>query len=89
MFDLNGRTALVTGAGQGMGLGISKALAEAGATVYVNDLFEDRATAAAKSIGASALPGDITAPHIRKGFLDAKLPCHTRTLHVSPARHES
>ena len=71
MFDLNGRTALVTGAGQGMGLGISKALAEAGATVYVNDLFEDRATAAAKSIGASALPGDITAPNIRRGFLDA------------------
>ena len=38
MFDLTGKTALVTGSGQGVGLGIARTLIEAGATVYVNDL---------------------------------------------------
>lgn len=71
MFNLSNRTALVTGAGQGMGLGIAKALSDAGATVFINDLYEDRAAAAAKSIGASALPGDITDTAIRAGFLEA------------------
>jgi len=68
MFNLTGRTALVTGAGQGMGFGIAQALAGAGATVYLNDLYEDRAIAAAKKIGAHALPGDITDPKIRESF---------------------
>jgi len=68
MFNLTGRTALVTGAGQGMGLGIAQALAAAGAKVYLNDLHADRAEAAAKSIGAIALPGDITDPSIRDSF---------------------
>jgi NAD(P)-dependent dehydrogenase (short-subunit alcohol dehydrogenase family) len=35
---LDGRTALVTGAGRGIGRGIAKALAKAGAKVVVNDL---------------------------------------------------
>lgn len=61
MFNLTGRTALVTGAGQGMGLGIAKAFADAGAQVYINDLHEDRAVAAAKEVpNAVALAGDIT-----------------------------
>jgi len=71
MFNLTGRTALVTGAGQGMGLGIAKALADAGAKVYINDLYADRAQAAANSIGANALPGDITDPKTRESFVSA------------------
>ncbi len=56
MFDLSGRTALVTGAGQGVGLGIAATLIEAGATVYVNDLVPERAEAAATQLGTSARP---------------------------------
>ena len=68
MFDLTGRTALVTGAGQGMGLGIAKALAGAGATIYINDLYEDRAKQGAAEAGGIALPGDITDADTRLGF---------------------
>jgi len=71
MFDLTGRTALVTGAGQGMGFGIAKVLANAGASVYLNDLYEDRAEVAAKNIGATALAGDITEANVRESFAAA------------------
>lgn len=70
MFDLSERKALITGAGQGMGLGIAKTLADAGAHVFVNDLYEDRAAAGAASIGANAtaLAGDITDADTRAEF---------------------
>ncbi len=59
------RTALITGAGQGMGLGIARRLAGAGARVLVNDVDPGRAEAAAAEIaggGAEALPApfDVT-----------------------------
>lgn len=37
MFDLNGKTALVTGAATGLGAAISVALAQSGADVAVSD----------------------------------------------------
>ena len=69
MFDLSGRKALITGAGQGMGFGIANALAANGATVFINDLYADRAEKAASEIGATALPGDITDPVVRADFV--------------------
>lgn len=50
MFDLSGKTALVTGAGQGVGAGIARALGARGARVVVNDLFAERAQATVEAI---------------------------------------
>ncbi len=60
MLDLSGKVALVTGAGQGVGAGIAAVLAEQGATVWVNDLFEDRAEAVATAVGGKAVVFDVT-----------------------------
>jgi NAD(P)-dependent dehydrogenase (short-subunit alcohol dehydrogenase family) len=53
MFDLTGKVALVTGAGQGVGEGIARTLADQGAHVVVNDVVVDRARAVADSVAAA------------------------------------
>ena len=65
MFDLSGRTALVTGAGKNIGAGIAHGLAGQEAHVVVNDYFADRAQATVDEIvaaGGSAVPSvfDVT-----------------------------
>ena len=67
MFDLSGRTALITGAGQGVGAGVALALAEQGAAVAVNDLDAGRAASVAGEINRSggraiAVKADISDP---------------------------
>ena len=52
LFDLGGRTALVTGGGQGLGFEIAAALAEAGAQVILNGRDALRLEAAAARISA-------------------------------------
>src|SRR5690349_23688888 len=49
--DLNGRKALVTGAAQGLGEGMARALAAAGAKVVVADLQDDLGSKVAESLG--------------------------------------
>ena len=65
LFDLSGRVALITGAGQGMGVGVARALARQGARVAVNDLFAERAQATVEQLRSEGLqalasPADIT-----------------------------
>src|SRR5688572_19240392 len=52
LLDLTGKIALVTGAGQGVGRATAMLLAQAGASVVVNDFHADRAQAVAEEIEA-------------------------------------
>ncbi|HKB02395.1 MAG TPA: SDR family NAD(P)-dependent oxidoreductase [Gemmataceae bacterium] len=59
-FRLDGRVAVVTGGGQGIGEAICRRLAGAGARVAVLDLSADNAGRVAKEIGGHAAVADIT-----------------------------
>jgi gluconate 5-dehydrogenase len=65
LFDLTGRTALVTGSSQGIGLALARGLAAAGATVVLNGRDEAKLAAAAEALrgeGAqvATAPFDVT-----------------------------
>lgn len=51
VFELSGRKALVTGGAQGLGEGMAKALAAAGAAVVVADVQEEAGRTTAKALG--------------------------------------
>ena len=56
-FRIDGKVALITGAGRGIGFGIAQALASAGATVAIQDIEPDVAAAAAEKINSRRRPG--------------------------------
>ena len=61
MSNLQGKFALVTGAGRGIGAATAKKLTDAGARVLVNDLDADVAQQVADELpGAIAYPADLT-----------------------------
>lgn len=56
---LRGRTAIVTGAGQGLGRAFARRLADEGATVVVADLDRDKAASVAAEVGGIPVAVDI------------------------------
>jgi 3-oxoacyl-[acyl-carrier protein] reductase len=75
-FSSEGRTALVTGGGRGVGRGIALALADAGAAVIVNDLHADRSEAVAAEIRAAGgrsvgIVGDVRSLDAVRAFVEA------------------
>lgn len=67
--DLTGKVALVTGGGRGIGAGIVRVLAQAGASVVVGDIEEAAARASAERAGGSALVLDVADPtSVEHGF---------------------
>jgi NAD(P)-dependent dehydrogenase (short-subunit alcohol dehydrogenase family) len=59
-FRLDGKVAVVTGGGQGIGAAICRRLAAAGARVGVFDMDAGKATKVALAIGGIGLAGDVT-----------------------------
>jgi len=62
MGALDGKVAIVTGSGRGIGEQVARQLAAQGARVVVNDLDADVADAVAGDIDAATHTGDLTAP---------------------------
>jgi 3-oxoacyl-[acyl-carrier protein] reductase len=57
---LQGKTALVTGAGSGFGEGIAKRFAQEGAQVIVNDINAQGGERVAREVGGQFVQGDVT-----------------------------
>src|SRR5829696_8834276 len=81
--QLAGRTALVTGAGSGIGASIAAGLAQAGAYVLVQDLRPDPAASVVDSIratggAAEAIAGDISNPDDVRTAVEALIGSHDR-----------
>jgi len=63
LFDLKGKIALVTGGTHGLGMAIATGLANAGATIVINDVFADKLEAAKKAYAEKGI-------HIHSYVLD-------------------
>src|SRR5436309_507347 len=77
-FRLDGRVAVVTGGGQGIGRAYAHALGEAGAAVAIADLSSDTANAVvaelkAKNVDAIAIKVDVTKADQVQAMIDAIL----------------
>lgn len=60
MTRLEGKTAIVTGAGSGFGAGIARRFAEEGAKVVVNDIDPGKGEQVAREVGGTFVQADVT-----------------------------
>jgi gluconate 5-dehydrogenase len=72
LFDLNGRTALITGSSQGLGLALARGLAQAGARVVLNGRGEKKLSAAADALRREGANVGIAAFDVTDGAACAK-----------------
>jgi 3-oxoacyl-[acyl-carrier protein] reductase len=71
MFRLDGKTALVTGSGRGIGRAIAAQLTQAGAKVMINDLDAGVAAETASALDTKFLAGSVTDPAFPQQLVDA------------------
>jgi 3-hydroxybutyrate dehydrogenase len=69
--DLDGRAAIVTGGGSGIGEACARRLAEAGAAVTVMDIDREGAERVAGEIGGRPIAADLTDPDSLEGLVPA------------------
>lgn len=67
LFDLTGRTALVTGSSQGLGLALARGLAQGGAAVVLNGRDEKKLAAAAETLRAEGARVSVAAFDVTDG----------------------
>jgi 2-deoxy-D-gluconate 3-dehydrogenase len=77
-FDLGGRIAVVTGGNGGIGLGMARGLAAAGAKVVVAGRNAQKSAAAAKAIGGTAIEVDVKSENSLRSLIAATVQRHGR-----------
>jgi 2-deoxy-D-gluconate 3-dehydrogenase len=70
LFDLKGKTALVTGGNGGIGLGMAQGLADAGAKVAIAGRDAGKNAKAARQLGAIAIAADVTDERACRAMVD-------------------
>jgi gluconate 5-dehydrogenase len=72
LFDLNGRTALITGSSQGLGLAFARGLARAGAAIVLNGRDEKKLAAAAVQLRGEGARVTVAAFDVTDGAATAR-----------------